>query len=51
MLWIKLTAERDHLQTRFKEVKNEREELQTNYTTVMHQLQILGESHQKFSNL
>ncbi|KAI4893830.1 hypothetical protein NFI96_032177 [Prochilodus magdalenae] len=51
MLWIKLTAERDQLQTRFKEVKNEREELQTNYTTVMHQLQILGESHQKFSNL
>ncbi|KAI4874504.1 hypothetical protein NFI96_007689, partial [Prochilodus magdalenae] len=51
MLWIKLTAERDQLQTRFEEVKNKRDELETNYTTVMHQLQILGESHQKFSNL
>ncbi|KAI4885065.1 hypothetical protein NFI96_000864, partial [Prochilodus magdalenae] len=49
--YTNLTIERDQLQTRFEEVKNERDELETNYTTVMHQLRILGESHQKFSNL
>ncbi|KAL6467140.1 hypothetical protein MHYP_G00249440 [Metynnis hypsauchen] len=51
VLWVKFTAERDQLQSRFVEMTIERAQLKTNYTTVMHQLQNQKECIQKFSNL
>ncbi|KAL7841386.1 hypothetical protein SRHO_G00250770 [Serrasalmus rhombeus] len=51
VLWMKFTAERNDLQTRFLDVTNEQDQLKTSYTSVMQQLQNQKDCLQKFSDL
>ncbi|KAI4873728.1 hypothetical protein NFI96_008038 [Prochilodus magdalenae] len=50
VLWIKLTAERDQLQTRYSNLDNEKDQLQTSYTNLTNEKDQLQTSYTNLDN-